>query len=106
MKVVFSAFHCKAAHERVQERAKEGQVVRRPHGHPPCRSASAPKSKRTDTRASFLAPVSKCGSVGGLSPGSIQRRLFLWCARKRRAFQRLAHFSGVQYSLVRLLLSS
>src|SRR5258708_11844856 len=37
---------------------------------------------------------------------SLYRRFSLWRVRKRRAFQRLAHFSGVQYSLVRLLLTS
>src|SRR5260221_5535000 len=37
---------------------------------------------------------------------SLYRRFSLWRVRKRRAFQKLAHFSGVQYSLVRLLLTS
>src|SRR5258708_36022125 len=35
---------------------------------------------------------------------SLYRRFSLWRVRKRRAFQRFAHFSGVQYSLVPLLL--
>jgi hypothetical protein len=42
-----------AAHERAKQRANEGQVMRRPHGYPPCRSASAQKSERSHTRAAF-----------------------------------------------------
>ena len=39
-----------------QQRANEGQVLPRSMGCPPCRSASARKSERSHTRASFLSP--------------------------------------------------
>ena len=52
-----------AAYERVNQRAKEGQVAAPKHGHPPCRSASAQKSERSHTRAAVPLQEREGGSV-------------------------------------------
>ena len=53
------------AHERVQQRANEGQSMPRSMGVPRARARRTDQSKRTHTRASFLAPARKIGSVDG-----------------------------------------
>jgi hypothetical protein len=53
------------AHERIQQRANEGQSLPRSMGHARARARRTDQSKRTHTRASFLAPSRKIGSVEG-----------------------------------------
>jgi hypothetical protein len=53
----------RAAHERVAQRANEGQSLHRPLWRPQSRSPSASKSERTQTRASLPAHAGQTGSV-------------------------------------------
>jgi len=86
MKVVFSAFHCKAAHERVQERAKEGQVVprsmdipragaRRPQVRHEGASLSAPRGEHDWYRCRLSSTLPSPERVGGTRAWCVKGRL-------------------------------